>query len=140
MITGDLHDFDFLAGEWSIVNRTLRARGVGSDDWDEFPGSLRLYFLLGGLVNVDEIAFPTKGWSGSSVRIFNLERHQWSIYWVSSMAGVLQPPVVGGFSGSLGEFHGEDEDAGRRVKVRYLWTKLGPYVPRNEAGVLIRWK
>jgi hypothetical protein len=60
MITGDLHDFDFLAGEWSIVNRTLRARGVGSDDWDEFPGSLRLYFLLGGLVNVDEIAFPTK--------------------------------------------------------------------------------
>jgi hypothetical protein len=59
-------------------------------------------------------------------RTFNVKKRQWSIYWVNSRDGVMFPPVVGGFDGDRGEFYGEDEDDGRPVKVRFVWTKLGP--------------
>jgi hypothetical protein len=58
--------------------------------------------------------------------VFDLERRQWSIYWVSSSTGRMESPVVGGFEGDHGKFYGEDVDGGRPVKVRYQWDKLDP--------------
>jgi hypothetical protein len=124
--TGDVHDFDFLAGAWTLRNRRLTRRHVGSNEWEEFPAVDCAQIYLGSLVNTDEIHFPTKGWGGFTFRNFELEKHQWSIYWVSSRSGKMFPPVVGGFSGDRGEFYGEDEDEGRPVKARFLWIKQGP--------------
>ncbi len=124
--TGDLHDFDTFAGAWSFKNRRLKARGVGSDDWDEFPATSCTRIYLDGIANVDEIYFPTKGWSGLTVRNFDVEKRQWSIYWINSRDGKMFPPVVGGFNGDNGEFYGEDTDNGRSVKVRFRWTKFSP--------------
>ena len=122
--TGDVHDFDYFAGAWRTKQRRLKARGAGSGEWEEFPAVLCMTPYLGGMATVDEIFFPTKGWSGLTVRTFDLKTRQWSIYWVSSSSGRMDVPVVGGFDGDRGEFYGEDEDGGRPVKVRYSWTKL----------------
>jgi hypothetical protein len=124
--TGDIHDFDFFDGGWTAHQRRLRVRGVGSNDWDEFPSSLCMKLFLDGMATVDEVAFPTKGWSGLTIRTFSREKRQWSIYWVSSKTGEMGPPQVGGFDGDRGEFYGEDEDGGHRVLVRYAWTKQPP--------------
>ena len=126
------HDFDFLAGSWHVKNRRLLARGVGASDWDEFPAESRATLHLGGLANVDEITFGTRGFSGLSVRTFDLEAKCWSIRWVSSKTGTMFPPVFGGFTGDRGEFYGEDYDLGRRVKVRFIWTKIDPDTARWE--------
>jgi hypothetical protein len=131
-ITGDVHDFDFLAGDWTIRNRRLRLRGAGSSDWDEFPSTSHLALHLGGIANVDEIRFPTQGWSGMTIRTFDLKTRRWSIYWMNSRTGTLFPPVAGGFAGDRGEFYGDDEDDGRPVKVRFLWTRLGKDAARWE--------
>ena len=122
--TGDVHDFEYFAGAWVTRQRRLRERGVGSSDWEEFPATLCMAPYLGGMATVDELYFPTKGWAGLTLRLFDLQKRQWSIYWVSSATGTLGTPVVGGFQGNRGEFYGEDEDGGRPVKVRYAWTKL----------------
>ncbi len=125
-ITGDIHDFDFVAGAWTVRNRRLKQRFAGSDDWDQFPAVDCAQIYLGGTVNVDEIKFPTRGWAGTTLRNFDLEKRQWSIWWISSRTGKLSPAVVGGFSGDRGEFYGEDEDDGRPVKARFLWIRQGP--------------
>jgi hypothetical protein len=122
--TGDVHDFDYFAGGWTTVQRRLAARGVGSDEWEEFPATLCMTPYLGGMATVDELYFPTKGWAGLTLRTFDLEKRQWSIYWVSSNTGTMGTPVVGGFRGDRGEFYGPDEDDGRPVVVRYTWTKI----------------
>jgi hypothetical protein len=44
----------------------------------------------------------------------------------------MDPPVVGGFAGDRGEFYGEDEDEGRPVRVRFVWTRLSPDAARWE--------
>lgn len=128
--TGDVHDFDFFVGRWDGANRRLKQRWVGSDDWDTFPGVLHCESRMGGVVNIDEVNFPTKGWSGITVRAFNIAKRQWSLYWINSKTGELFPPVVGGFSGDHGEFHGDDTDEGRPVKVVFKWTRFGPDAAR----------
>lgn len=124
--TGGVHDFDFFAGHWTGANRRLKQRWVGSNDWDTFTGTLRCETRLGSMVNIDEVDFPTKGWSGMTVRVFSLEKRQWSLYWIDSKTGGLFPPVVGGFNGDSGEFFGDDTDEGRPVKLRFRWRRLGP--------------
>lgn len=124
--TGDIHDFNFLLGNWSVLNRRLKVRGKGRDDWEEFAGISRCEPKLGHAVNVDEICFPTLGWSGLTLRLFDRLQKRWSIYWMSSEGTTLFPPVQGGFVGDHGVFFGDDEDGGRPVKVRFVWEKQGP--------------
>src|SRR6266545_4531279 len=84
---GDAHDFDYFAGGWTTRQRRLKTRGVGSAEWEEFPATLCMSPYLGGMATVDELYFPTKGWAGLTLRTFDLEKRQWSIYWVSSAGG-----------------------------------------------------
>jgi hypothetical protein len=123
--TGDMHDFDYFVGGWITKQRRLKARGMRSSDWEEFPAVECLTLHLGGVATVDELYMPTKGKGGLTLRAFDLHKNQWSIYWVSSTTGLLDPvPVVGGFQGNHGEFYGQDEDDRRPVKVRYTWDKI----------------
>ena len=121
--TGNVHDFDYFAGGWTTHQRRLKQRGVAGTEWDEFPATLCMALYLDGMATVDELHFPTKGWAGLTLRTFDLEKSQWSIYWVSSASGKLGAPVVGGFDADHGAFYGEDRDNGRPVKVRYTWDK-----------------
>jgi hypothetical protein len=124
-VEGGLHDFDFVDGSWTSVNHRLKQRGVGSMEWDTFPGTSWARVMLGGVTNVDEVAFPTKGWSGMTVRRFDIANRQWSIYWVNSRDGRMDTPVVGGFDGDVGYFYGVDTDEGKPIKVVYRWERQG---------------
>lgn len=125
-------DFDFLNGAWAVRNRRLKRRHVGSDDWDEFPGVSACRPLLGGLANVDEIVFPTKGFAGATLRTFDRAEAEWSLYWINSATGGLFPPVRGRFADGRGVFFGDDEDDGRPVKVRFVWSEVTPVAARWE--------
>lgn len=127
----DPHDFDFLIGSWAIHNRRLLRRHVGSDDWDEFDSTLRFWTLLDGVANVDEFDCPDRGFKGTSVRTLDLATGLWSIYWVNSTRGILEPPVRGGFNGDKGEFIGGDVDGDIPIVARFRWT-VHPDTPRWE--------
>jgi hypothetical protein len=121
--TGAVTDFDYFEGGWTTVQRRLRVRGVGSDDWEIFPGNLCASPFLEGAATVDEIYFPTLSRAGLTLRLFDHERRQWAVYWVNSAIGRLDPiPVQGGFVGNRGEFYARDSIDGRAIKVRFLWT------------------
>ena len=123
---GTIHDFDYFVGGWTTQQRRLKATGVGSTEWDEFPATECMQLYLGGMATVDELYMPTRGRAGLTLRTFDPQKHQWSIYWVSSTTGVLDADshVVGGFEGNHGEFYAPDEDNHRPIKVRYMWDKL----------------
>ncbi|MBS0408848.1 MAG: hypothetical protein JSR86_02955 [Proteobacteria bacterium] len=113
-------------GDWTVRNRRLKARWSGAPAWEAFEGRSRCEPRLGGLSNIEQIDFPDRGFSGMTVRLFDPAARRWSIYWISSRDGVLQPPVCGGFDGEAGVFFGEDLDDGRFVLVRFDWLKRGP--------------
>jgi hypothetical protein len=122
---GSIHDFDYFVGGWTTHQHRLKARGVGSTEWEDFPAVQCTTPYLAGMATVDELYMPTKGAAGLTLRTFDVETHQWSIYWVSSKTGKLDPvPVVGGFEGSRGEFYADDNEDGRSIRVRYMWNEL----------------
>jgi hypothetical protein len=116
--------FDFLHGRWHVASRKLVQRLCGSDDWDEFPGTADCRSLFNGAANVDEIEFPTRGFSGLTVRLFDPERQEWSIYWADSRDGLLQPSVVGRFADGRGDFYGDDTEDGRPIRVHFIWSEI----------------
>jgi hypothetical protein len=129
---GDVHDFDFLRGRWRVHNRSLKRRLRGSSEWKEFEATHLFTPYLGGVANVDQMDCPSEGFSGMSVRCFDVAQRRWAIHWITDKRGVLEPPVWGGFDGDVGTFVGRDVDDGRDVHVRFTWTRLGPDSARWE--------
>ncbi|MFE6751162.1 hypothetical protein ACFVGM_35315 [Kitasatospora purpeofusca] len=128
-----MNDFDFFHGSWDVANRRLTSPlDPASGEWAEFPGCTVVRSLFGGAGNIEELTFPTLGRSGATLRLFDREREQWSIYWSDSRTGRLDPPVVGGFAGDRGDFYGEDEYEGRPIRVHFTWHRLGPDAARWE--------
>ncbi|RLP96052.1 hypothetical protein [Micromonospora sp. CV4] len=126
-------DFDFFVGTWNVVNRRLRKRLVGSDEWEEFPGLSVAHGFFGGGGHFDEITFPTRGSAGATVRIFDPARQEWSIYWMSSDRGELeQPPMVGRFVDGVGRFYADDQHEGRPVRCRFIWSEITATTARWE--------
>ncbi|WP_285502021.1 hypothetical protein [Actinokineospora sp. NBRC 105648] len=127
-----MSDFDFLVGGWTVANRKHTAPLTGTDDWDEFPATMSAHSFFGGAGSFDEIHFPTKGWSGCSFRTYDPAQARWTIHWVNSRDGLLQPPVIGSFNGGVGTFYGEDLHDGQPINVRYLWSRITPTAARWE--------
>lgn len=120
------NNFDFYVGTWDVANRRLSKPLVGSDEWDEFPGVSVAHSFFDGAGNFDEIDFPTKGFSGATVRTYDKTTDQWSLYWINSgkPATLQDPPVVGRFDGGEGLFYADDTYDGASVKVRYRWSDI----------------
>jgi hypothetical protein len=125
-----VRDFDFYTGTWDVTNRRRTdffeetCFFEEAREWEEFPAVSRASRHLDGRANFDEIEFPTKGFTGLTLRLYDPERQQWSLYWASSRTGKLDTPVVGRFAGGRGEFYGDDIIRGQELRVRFLWSDL----------------
>jgi len=118
------HDFDFLHGSWRIEHRYLKERLAGCDEWDTFTTTMRCWPIFGGAANMDEGDFPSRGYHGGTVRLYDPVAGTWSIYWMTSRSSVIEPPVTGRFTDGVGEFLGPDEHNGIPVVCRYLWSDI----------------
>jgi hypothetical protein len=122
---GSVHDFDFLVGKFDSVHRRLVKPLTGRDEWDEFPGRTVARPLFGGTANMDEIEFPTRGWGGATIRLYNEATDEWSLHWISSRRTDIDHPMIGRFDDTgRGEFYADDTYDGQSIKVRYLWLNV----------------
>jgi hypothetical protein len=118
-------DFDFYFGRWHVRNERLRERLVESRDWETFEATQSCAPILGGIGNIDDFATTWNGgFRGMTLRLFNPQARQWSIYWASNREGVLEPPVVGAFVNGVGTFYGRDEHKGTPVLARFVWSDI----------------
>jgi hypothetical protein len=119
-------DFDFFIGSWKAHNRRLRERLNGSNDWEEIEGVAVVRKVLGGLGNIDEITMERESGrlQGLTLRLYDPESRQWSMYWSSSADGILQPPVIGGFVNGRGEFYSQESFEGRSIFCRFICSNI----------------
>jgi hypothetical protein len=131
------HDFDFLIGDWKAHVRRLPDRLVGSSAWIEYDGISRHKKILDSNANFEEFEVDNLEKhlhiKAQTLRLYNPESHQWSIYLLDVAKGTLSlPPVVGQFTGRRGEFYDQEEYKGRAILVRYVWTDISPKSARME--------
>lgn len=119
------HDFDFWFGRWHAANERLKQRLAGSTEWERFEATMECRPILGGLGNIDDFVTDWGGgYVGMTLRLYDVARREWSLYWSSNRSGVLEPPVVGHFENGVGTFFGRDTHEGRPVLVRFLWSQI----------------
>ena len=125
-----LHDFDFLVGQWQAHHRKLKQRLANNHEWIEFEGTLFSQPLMGSYSNVDDLVLNVPGapYRGVALRFFDPGTHQWSIWWLDSRTplGPLDPPMRGSFQNGVGTFYGDDTLNGRKVRARFIWSKITP--------------
>lgn len=127
--------FASLNGSWTIHNRYLKGRLRGSTEWIEFDGESTAEPLLGGLGQLDRYTAVREGRRilGITLRLLDPATGEWFLYWADDVrAGKLLPPMVGRFQGASGEFFGDEEVDGRKVRCRFRWTGMGTDAPRWE--------
>jgi hypothetical protein len=120
------NDFDFLIGTWKVHHRRLKERLKGSTEWEEFEGETVDRKILNGIGNQDENILHRKTGSvhAISLRLFNPESTEWSIYWSTNLTGTLDVPMIGGFKDGRGEFYSQEVFEGRHIYNRFIWSKI----------------
>jgi hypothetical protein len=123
--TSSVNDFDFFIGHWNIYNRKLKTRLNACTEWIEFEAYQEMETILSGIGNTDNFKTTLDGkpFEGMTLRLFSPATRLWSIYWADSKVGVLDPPVLGSFDNSIGEFYGKDVFNGKEIVVKFKWDK-----------------
>ncbi|RAW02262.1 hypothetical protein DQQ10_06900 [Pseudochryseolinea flava] len=122
-------DFDFLTGKWTMDNRRLKCRLNNCTEWIEYKSSdENLGPILNGLGNLDFYRtsynqVDNTPYEGVTLRLFNPQTKLWSLYWVDSNLGIMDPPVVGSFDGNVGTFYCKDIFEGKPILVMFKWDK-----------------
>jgi len=131
------NDFDFLIGDWKAHVRRLPDRLNGSTTWIEYEGTSSHQKLFGGPANLEEFKVESRDGAlkihAQTLRLYNLESRQWSIYLVDAAQGTIGlPPVVGEFRDGIGEFYDQELYKGRAIYVRYQWFDVSPTACRMQ--------
>jgi hypothetical protein len=128
-------DFDWEIGTWRSTVRVLaEPLSESADTWLQFAGTSTVRPLLDRRANVVE--FVVSGSAGSinalNMRLYEPQAQRWSLTFVNLRDGLLTPAVYGGFHNGAGKFYGDDQLAGRPIKVRFLIFRPGPDEARFE--------
>jgi hypothetical protein len=121
-------DFDFEMGTWNIHLKRLLHPLAGSTTWIEFDGTSVTRKVWDGRSELEE--FETDGAAGHieglTLRLYNPQSHQWSLYWANSKDGIMAPPQIGQFKNGRGEFFAQDTQNGKSVFVWFIWSEITP--------------
>jgi hypothetical protein len=128
------HDFDFEIGNWKIHLSRLQDRLAGSTTWVQFDGTSVTRKVWNGRANLEEFeADSSQGHiEGLTLRLYNPQARQWSIYWANGRNGVLEQPMIGEFKNGHGEFFDQEPWKGRAVFVRFIWSNTTTKSPHFE--------
>ena len=63
----------------------------------------------------------TLNFEGLTLRLFSPKTRLWSLYWVATNSGVLDPPVVGSFENNVGHFFCKDTFNGKPIIMMFRW-------------------
>jgi hypothetical protein len=118
--------WDFLVGEWAVHNRRLMAPLSDSEQWHETAATAVSTTLQNGAISIDEMWFADEGFAGTTIRVHDRDTDAWSISWVHSDRGGIEPPVTGRWNADGTRFDGEGRDThdGREVLVHFVWHSI----------------
>jgi hypothetical protein len=139
--TSSSSDFDFLVGKWKMHHRRLNKRLENCKDWTEFDSSDENSKILSGTADMDTYSTTEmpgqegKLFEGLTLRLFNPKTRLWSLYWVASNLGVLDPPVIGSFEKNVGHFFCKDIFKGKPIIVMFRWDARDKDHPVWEPGL-----
>jgi hypothetical protein len=123
----NVHDFDFLAGDWRVHHRYLRVK-ENDRKWLDADGTASHRKLMGGSANLEEYTIdgPSGAYRAVALRSYDSKASQWAIWWLDGRMphGELDPPVQGRFENGIGTFYGYTTIGGKPMRIRFIWSQI----------------
>ena len=121
------HDFDWDIGTWKTHQKRLLHPLTGSTTWVEYNGTDQVRRIWDG-ANVGQIEAdgPASHLEILTMRLYNPETHEWSIYFTNPASGTLSAPAVGVFKDGRGEFFDQEAYNGRTILLRFSISDITP--------------
>ena len=129
------HDFDFEVGSFKIHLKRLLHPLTGSTNWVEFDGTSVTRKIWNGRAQLEEFESDSAAAGhieGLTLRLYDPQSHQWSLYWANSKGGPIFPPQIGEFKNGRGEFYAQDMLNGKSILVRFIWSNTTTNTPHFE--------
>ena len=130
------HDFDPLLGNFNFRLHYMLHPLTSSPGWTDMSGIAACYKVWGGRAQLDTIELdnhPTGShMEGLTLRLYDHEARLWRLYWANSRIGRLDPPQIGDFRDSHGDFYTTDIINGKTTLIRYDWTRMTSGTPHFE--------
>ncbi|MBY0573259.1 MAG: hypothetical protein K2P84_06225 [Undibacterium sp.] len=124
-------EFNFLSGNWKILNRQLTSSNP--EVWDRFEGEASCWSILNGTASIEELRIPARNFSGMGLRILNKEKQVWSDFWMNAKNGILLTPATEAyFHEGRGVFVSEEIDGDQTILVRGVWDRISDKTCRWE--------
>ncbi|HEY2473497.1 MAG TPA: hypothetical protein VGI19_01730 [Candidatus Cybelea sp.] len=121
------NDFNFEFGTWRTHYRLLRKRLAGSHDWYDCYGTsiIRAFWNGGGNLEDGDLKCHDRYIGGLTLRLYDRQTHQWTLWWGTRKLGVAPPPQIGHYDADgVGRFYAYDTWHGTPVINRFQWTKV----------------
>jgi hypothetical protein len=121
------NDFNFAYGTSHTRYRVLKDRLVGSHQWYECHGTsvFRPFWGGGGNLEEGDMKCPNRYITLMTVRLYDPQTYQWTLWWGTKKLGIQPPPQVGHFGANgVGDFYSYDNWKGTPIVCRFHWTKL----------------
>jgi hypothetical protein len=120
------HDFDFEFGAWHAHLSRLLHPLSGSHAWTQYSGTSIVRRIWNGRGNYGEfdVSGPAGRIRGMTLRLYDPQSGQWSIYWANANDGALTPPLVGVFKNGKGEFFDKERFNGRPILARFILSDV----------------
>jgi hypothetical protein len=123
-------DFDFEFGRWKVHLRRLAHPLSGSRQWINYEGTSIVRKVWAGRANLGELEIEDPAThariEGLSLRLYNPQTGEWSVYFANSKEGILGQAMIGGFKNGRGEFFDQEEFDGRAIFVRFVFSDIAP--------------
>ena len=117
---GGVHDFDWDIGTWKVHQQRLLHPLTGSTTWVEYDGTDTVQKIWDGanmgLVESDGSAGHLEIYT---LRLYDSDKQQWSIYFTVPGSGTLSVPAVGRFVNGRGEFYDNEMYKGKPIVLRF---------------------
>ena len=119
-------DFSFLPGKTIIRHRRLKESMAACDDWVTFDTDYEAWEVMGGAASIDRVFGEIDGepFEGVSVRTYDAESDEWTIFWMDSWNTTLREQVRGKFESGVGTFYGTEDYRGVKYRMRFLWKDI----------------
>jgi hypothetical protein len=121
------NDFNFEFGTWRTHYRLLKDRLSGSHVWYDCYGTsvIRPFWNGSGNLEDGDLKCPNRYVGGLTLRTYDAQTHQWTLWWGTRKLGISPPQQVGHFDANgTGRFYAYDTWNGKPIICRFQWTKI----------------